>query len=129
MKIAFARLFGGEETYENVLDQSGIAAPPSESDTEFSDNLLEGLAEKREELDGIIDGLTVDWSLDRLPKVDLCILRIAVYEMCFVPDLPVGVSINEAVELAKTFGDDNSPAYINGILGSLARRLDTQTHG
>ena len=64
------------------------------------------------------------WKTTRMGKVDLAILRLAVYEMKFDEDVPVGVAINEAVELAKRFGRDQSPSFINGILGKLAREED-----
>lgn len=123
MKIAFARLFGGEETYKNVLEQSGMDVKASESDICFADELLAGVSANMADIDSTIGGLTVDRAFDRIPRVDLCILRIAVYEMLFVPAQPVGVAINEAVELAKSFGDDNAPSYINGMLGTLAHKL------
>ena len=66
----------------------------------------------------------IDEMLTRMGKVDLAILRLAVYEMKFDEDVPVGVAINEAVELAKRFGRDQSPSFINGILGKLAREED-----
>ena len=66
----------------------------------------------------------IDEMLNRMGKVDLAILRLAVYEMKFDEDVPVGVAINEAVELAKRFGRDQSPSFINGILGKLAREED-----
>lgn len=123
MKIAFARLFGGEETYGNVLEQSGMTEKGSERDSAFADELLAGIEANLADIDSAIDGLTVDRSFDRIPRVDLCILRIAVYEIMFLPEQPAGIAINEAVELAKAFGDDNAPSYINGILGALARRM------
>ena len=61
-----------------------------------------------------------DWSIERMSKVDLTILRLAYYEMNFDEDIPVKVAINEAVELAKIYGGDDSPAFINGVLGKLA---------
>ena len=63
------------------------------------------------------------WSLNRLARVDLTILRLAVYEIMFMPEIPVGATINEAVELAKKYAEDKSSGFINGILGSVAREL------
>lgn len=126
MKLAFARLIGGEDTYEAVLDQSGINEPPSEDDLEYADALLTGLEEAKEELDELISELAIGWSIQRMPKVDLCILRIAIYEMLRREDIPNSVSINEAVELAKQFGGERSSAYVNGMLGTLAKKLDSE---
>lgn len=124
MKLAFASLFGGEETYEDVLDKSGITEPPAQDDIEYSEQVLSGIAEHGEEIDSIIEELAIGWRIERMPRVDLSVLRIAIFEMLYRDDIPCGVSINEAVELAKEFGGDKSSAYINGMLGSLAKRLE-----
>ena len=68
----------------------------------------------------ILNSTSKGWKTKRMSKVDLTILRLAVYEMLFDPDVPTGVAINEAVELAKQFGGDDSSAFINGILGKIA---------
>lgn len=126
MKLAFARLFGGEDTYDAILEKSGIAEVPTEDDMEYSTKVLSGIEEHRDEIDGIIGELSIDWSVDRMSRVDLSILRVAIYEMQYMEKIPTSVSINEAVELAKRFGGDRSSAYINGILGTLARRADKE---
>lgn len=71
-------------------------------------------------IDNAINEASDDWSIERMSKVDLTILRLAYYEMNFDEDIPVKVAINEAVELAKIYGGDDSPAFINGVLGKLA---------
>ena len=76
------------------------------------------------EIDEMLNRTSEGWKTTRMGKVDLAILRLAVYEMKFDEDVPVGVAINEAVELAKRFGRDQSPSFINGILGKLAREED-----
>ena len=75
-------------------------------------------------IDEMLNRTSEGWKTTRMGKVDLAILRLAVYEMKFDEDVPVGVAINEAVELAKRFGRDQSPSFINGILGKLAREED-----
>ena len=77
-------------------------------------------------LDAMIDSAAKGWKASRLGKVDLTILRLAVYEMKYDEDIPVGVAINEAVELAKKFGQDESPSFINGILAKLAKQADNE---
>lgn len=77
-------------------------------------------------LDELIDSAAKGWKAARLGKVDLTILRLAVYEMKYDEDIPVGVAINEAVELAKKFGQDESPSFINGILAKLAKQTDNE---
>ena len=83
--------------------------------TEFSRSLVETTVEHAAEID------TVDWSLNRLTRVALAILRLAVCEILYFDDIPVGVSINEAVELAKKYAEKKDSAFINGVLGSVAR--------
>ncbi len=124
MKLAFARLFGGEDTYEAILDKSGIEEAPTEDDMNYSTQVLAGVDEHLSEIDDLIGDLAIGWSIVRMPRVDLSILRIAIYEMLYRGDIPDSVSINEAVELAKRFGGDRSAAYINGMLGTLARRQE-----
>ncbi len=75
---------------------------------------------KLEEIDGILTDTSSGWKLNRMGKVDLTILRLAVYELRFDEDIPDKVAINEAVELAKKFGGDESPSFINGVLAKLA---------
>ena len=74
------------------------------------------------EIDEKIAGAAKGWKLERIGKSDLSILRLGVYEMLYDDDIPVGVAINEAVELAKSFGENESASFINGILGKLARQ-------
>ena len=71
------------------------------------------------ELDSMVNEHAVGWQTDRMGKVDLTIIRLAVYEMKFDEDIPVSVAINEAVELAKRYGTENSPAFINGVLAKM----------
>lgn len=123
MKLAFARLAGGEDTYEAVLDKSGITETPAPEDIAYTDEVIAGIDEHKEEIDGIIGDIAINWKIDRMPKVDLSILRIAIFEMKYREDIPLGVSINEAVELAKEFGGERSSAYINGMLGTLAKEM------
>lgn len=78
------------------------------------------ITEKLAELDKGIDEKTVGWNVSRMGKVDVTILRLAVYEILFDEDVPTVVAINEAVELAKKFGQDESPAFINGVLAKFA---------
>lgn len=73
-----------------------------------------------DEIDSAIETASVDWTVRRMAKVDLTILRLAYYEMNFDEDIPMKVAINEAVELAKIYGGDDSPSFVNGILGKLA---------
>lgn len=95
-------------------------APVEEGEKAFILSEVEGTQEHLEEIDGILAASAKGWNLERMNKVDLAILRLAVYEMRF-GETPVGVAINEAVELAKKFSSDEAPAFINGVLGKAAR--------
>ena len=78
--------------------------------------------EKLHEIDRILSEVSTGWKLDRMGKVDLTLLRLAAFEMIFDDDIPVKVAINEAVELAKKFGGDETPAFINGVLAKVVDR-------
>ena len=82
--------------------------------------LVEGVAEHAERIDELIDTHAAGWSLDRLPDVDRAILRMAVYELLWADDVPGPVVIDEAVELAKALSTDDSPGFVNGVLGAVA---------
>ena len=78
------------------------------------------IGEKLEEIDQSLNEKAKGWETDRMGKVDLTILRLAVYEILFDEEIPTGVAINEAVELAKKFGQDSSAAFVNGVLAKFA---------
>ena len=90
-----------------------------EEDQSYIEAKYAHIVEKLPEIDKEIEETAKGWKLSRMGKVDLAILRLAVYETEFDDDVPVGVAINEAVELSKKFGGDDSPAFINGILAKL----------
>lgn len=90
-----------------------------ESDIEYIRNKYLSIREKQDLIDGMIDEKAKGWKTNRMGKVELSILRLAVYEMLFDGEVPVNVAINEAVELAKKFGGDETPAFINGVLARI----------
>ncbi len=92
-----------------------------EKDTEYIRDKYERIAEKLPEIDEAINKETTGWSTSRIAKVDLAIIRLAVYEIKYDDTVPTGVAINEAVELAKKYGQDGSPAFINGVLAKFAQ--------
>ena len=87
---------------------------------EYLKTLVEGVAAARDEIDGVIRQFSTNWRLERMAVVDRNILRMATYELLHVPDVPRKVCINEAIEVAKRFGGDDSPSFINGILDRIA---------
>lgn len=86
----------------------------------YIENKYMKIVSKLEEIDASINNIAEGWKTNRMGKVDLTIIRLAQYEMKYDEDVPVNVAINEAVELAKKFGQDESPAFVNGILAKLA---------
>ena len=126
MKMLYAASLGGGETMDEVLEQSEQADTLSGSDKTFLENLVAGVTDRQAELDEVIGRYSQGWALNRLARVDLTILRMAVYELMCMPEIPVGATINEAVELAKRYAEDKSSGFINGILGSAARELRSE---
>lgn len=91
-----------------------------EKDLDYIRTKSSKIAEKIAEIDSLINEHTTGWKTSRMNKVDLTILRLAVYEMKWDEDVPTGVAIDEAVELAKKYSSDEGPAFINAVLGKLA---------
>lgn len=121
---AFALLFGlsfqPDETIASLVENAceGDESPPVEA---FALRLAEVTASHLDELDDIITKHLKGWKLSRISRVSHALLRLAVCEMLWFDEIPVGASINEAVELAKIYGDDSAPKFINGVLGAVAR--------
>jgi len=125
-RIAFQLLFSHELnglSAAALLDEGGycdVVGLPCD----FSRQLVQGACEHLAGIDQLIARTAIDWQLSRMPLADKAILRLAIYEMLFVDDVPISVSIDEAVELAKDYGAaDKSPVFINGVLGRIDRLL------
>jgi N utilization substance protein B len=103
-------------------DVTGDPKPEDEL-TPFARELVEGVQEHREELDRLISENAVGWDLDRIAPLERAILRTALYEMLYRPDIPDEVAIDEAVETAKVYCGTDAPAFVNGILGGVMKRL------
>ncbi|MCF0231704.1 MAG: transcription antitermination factor NusB [Enterococcus sp.] len=93
----------------------------SEEEKEAVAEKVCGVAERKEEIDALLDACSIGWKVKRMSKVDLTILRLAVYEVRFDESVPVSSAINEAVELAKNYGEETSPSFINGVLAKVAK--------
>jgi N utilization substance protein B len=98
----------------------------TEQGKSFAAQLVRGSSEHKREIDSIMADVAHDWSVGRMSPTDRNIMRIAVYEMLHLEDVPIATSIDEAVEIAKIYGSADSPRFVNGILGSLAERLKRQ---
>src|SRR4051812_339636 len=106
----------GRDRLELLAERAADASPPV---PEHTTRLVEGVAEHAARIDTLIDTHARGWSLERLPDVDRAILRMAVFELLWADDVPDAVVIDEAVELAKALSTDDSPAYVNGVLGAI----------
>jgi N utilization substance protein B len=95
---------------------------------EFARRLVSGVVSQRPDIDRLIEKCTENWKLMRIAKVDLLILRMAAYELIFCPDIPLNVSLDEAIEMGKRFGTGDSGSFINGVLDQLAHSENAKAH-
>lgn len=105
------------QTSTEILESEGI-----EYDNELTKFIVEGVKQHSQEIDKIIEECAPEWPIDKIAKIDLVILRIAIFEMLFGKKTPVKVAIDEAVEIAKEFGNDTSHKFVNGVLGTVVER-------
>jgi N utilization substance protein B len=117
----FCWLFSEQDGSES-LGLSKELLELTEEEHGILDVIVQGVKQHVDEIDKIIEESAPEWPLDKISKVDLVILRIAVFEVVFGKNTPTKVAIDEAVELAKEFGNDTSPKFINGVLGTVAER-------
>jgi len=130
-ELAFKILFQadvGRNPWQQVLTDTLNEYKLPENSRLFLEQLVKGTVQYLKEIDIEITKYSEDWKLERMANTDRNILRMAFYEIKYLDDIPPGVTINEAVELAKKYGDEESGKFINGILGNLARNLDAQAH-
>ena len=115
--LIFQSLFGENRPEEIIaaLEEEG------EEIGDYSKQLFFGVCEKSAELDDIISNYSNGWKLSRISKVNISLLRLAVYEITFVEEVPESVAINEAVELAKKYASKEDASFINGVLGAYSR--------
>ncbi len=109
-----------DEQVSMYVDEMKEVEPLSEKDEDYIVGKYKKIADRIEEIDGILNEASQTWKTSRMSRVDLTVLRLAVYEMKFDEDIPEKVAINEAVELAKKYGGDESPAFVNGVLAHVA---------
>ncbi|MBE6792242.1 MAG: transcription antitermination factor NusB [Ruminococcaceae bacterium] len=124
-ELAFVLLFErsfGDLSVKEILEASAEARDVEADD--FALRLAEGAEVRFEESDDLIAQNARNWSTERISRVALAIMRLAIYEMQYEESIPVSVSINEAVELAKKYGGDEDASFINGVLGGIARSVE-----
>ncbi len=105
---------------DEVLEQRLEDNPLERAGVEFAERLIHGVVGYQEQMDTLIARYAPEWPLDQMAVIDRNVLRIAIYEFLVTDETPVKVAINEAVELAKVYGSDSAPRFINGVLGTLA---------
>jgi N utilization substance protein B len=108
-----------KEQVENYLDSVVDSVHDGDFDKDYFFEIINGVINCQQEIDEIVSDKAIDWTLDRIAKVDLAILRVAIYEIKHREDIPVGVSINEAVEIAKKYGTQDSGRFVNGLLAKV----------
>ncbi|WP_428832789.1 transcription antitermination factor NusB [Natroniella acetigena] len=113
-----------QESLEHNLNILSQEQPELDLSSGFLAEIIEGTVENLEQIDQVITQNTVGWKVERMGKVDKSIIRLAVYEILYQAEIPVAVSINEAVELAKSFSDQQSSKFVNGVLGNIADALE-----
>ena len=136
LHLIYGRAFTGEEP-EQVIETrlekeyyAGLgrendvyAERPSRAQLRYIDTVVAGVANREAELDAQIRKYAIGWDISRISRLARCILRLAIYETLYVEDVPAGVAVAEAVRIAKKYNDDDTGAFVNGILGSFVRGL------
>ena len=118
MKLVYEWEMGGNGGEDTIIGL--VEVPCEDKERGYIEGIVAGVKERRAEIDGWIEKYAVGWKLERISRVDLSILRVAVYEL-LQKEEPDPVILNEAVELAKTYSTDRAGAFVNGVLGSISR--------
>lgn len=111
---------------DEAIDLAFAQEPRDAQTLAFARDLVEGVVRQRERIDAVIEKYARDWTLERMANVDRNVLRLAICELLFMPDIPPSVTVDEAVELAKKYSTAESGRFVNGILGNLIRNLDEE---
>ena len=126
-RAAFTQVFQmkqHKEEMEAIMEYMLEEMPECNDNLGYITTVVNGVKEHEDEIENIISAhLKKGWSLSRISKVSAAVMKLAVYEMKYVEDVPPKVAINEAVELAKEYGEDKSPTFINGVLNSISKYL------
>ena len=108
---------------DEIIQYNYKAFAPEFHDHSFTDRLISGVIENNEKIDAYIEKYAPEWPLDQITNVDRNVLRIGVYELVYDADVPSKVAINEAIEIAKAFGGESSGKFVNGVLGSIYKKI------
>lgn len=131
IKFLFSIDFNKEEDLEEMLGEFFDAPDEqiddeyqdmlSENDIKYAEEVIKGTIDNMQHIDKLIQGNITGWTKDRIIKVDLAVLRLALYEILYRDDIPDSVAINEAIELAKKYSTEESGSFVNGVLGKIVR--------
>ena len=131
-QVIYSLVFGREMSKDSLIKSFDNFWTEEEFDMARQDSyawtLVEGVFDNYDSIDEIITKHSQHWKLNRIAKVELTILRLSLFEMLFCPDIPIKVAMNEAIELAKDFGDDNSKTFVNGVLDAAAKGAQRNEH-
>lgn len=113
-----------EDDMDIILDELLKARPECETNLGYIRQIIDGVRENEQEIDElIVKNLKKGWTISRISKASHAIMKLAIFEMKYMDDVPAKVAINEAVELAKRYGDDGDPNFVNGLLGSVYKEI------
>lgn len=116
-----------QENIDGVVENNLEQFAPGLEDTDFVRGLVKGVIDNMAEIDSVIEQNAPEWPIDQITVVDRNVLRLGIYELIYLKDIPPKVAINEAVEIAKKFGGENSGKFINGVLGTLYKTLPPES--
>ena len=117
-----------KEYYAKLSSENEVYAErPSRQQIAYIDGVVSGVANRAEDLDANIQKFSIGWDISRISRLTRSIMRLAIYEILYVDDVPTGAAISEAVRLAKKYDGDDTGSFVNGILGSFARSLQEVT--
>ena len=115
-----------KDYYKQLSAENEIYAErPSRPQMAYLDNVVTGVANREEELNGFIQKFSIGWDIKRISHLARSIMQLAIYEILYMDDVPTGVAVSEAVRLAKKYDGDDTGAFVNGILGAFARSLNS----
>ena len=124
LQMLFQHEFAGDQKEPELIEELNSVGKTDKVSRDFARELVSGTLGHLEEIDGVLQGAAENWDMKRMAAVDRNILRFAAYEIVYRPDIPVAVTINEALEIAKKYSSQEAASFINGLLDKIAH-----THG
>lgn len=125
-QVVSARL--NREYYDLLADENALYADhPSKAQVRYIDTVVTGVANRSDELNGVISQFSIGWDITRISRLTRCVMQLAIFEIQSMEDVPTGVAISEAVRLSKKYDGDDTGSFVNGILGTYARSMTEET--